>query len=54
VHRIDAVDWYVVVLVEGFTVVAVLGFPVDLSRIGGALGKRHSTQDTTLQLTRAN
>ncbi|MGH4013862.1 MAG: hypothetical protein ACRDSL_08010 [Pseudonocardiaceae bacterium] len=54
VHRIEAVYWYVLVIIEAFAVRGVLAFPVDLAPIGRALGKRHSSQDTTLQFTRAN
>jgi hypothetical protein len=54
VHHIETVDWYVLVIIEGFAVSGVLAFPADLASIGAALGKRHPSQDTTLQFTHAN
>jgi hypothetical protein len=54
VHRIDGVDWYVLVIIQGFRVHGVLAFPSDLRQIGNALGKQHPAQETTLQFTRAN
>jgi hypothetical protein len=54
VRRIEGVDWYVVVVIEDFTVVGVLAFPPDLTKTCAMLGKKHPDQDRTLQFTRAN
>jgi hypothetical protein len=54
VHRIDGVDWYVLVIIEAFAVTGVLAFPTDLTSVCRALGKCHPKQDTTLQFTRTN
>ncbi|WP_020663178.1 hypothetical protein [Amycolatopsis benzoatilytica] len=54
VRRIDDVDWYVLVLVEAFTVVGVLAFPMNLAPIAAALGKRHPDQERKIEFTRAN
>jgi hypothetical protein len=54
VRSIPGVEWYVLVLLEGFDVAGVLAFPSDLSRICAALGKRHGQQAGTLQFTRRN
>lgn len=54
VHRIEGVDWYVLVIIEAFVVSGVLAFPADLAPIGAALHKRHPDQTITLQFTRAN
>jgi len=48
------VDWYVLVLIEDFVVVAVLAFPPDLTKLCAGLAKRHPRQDVELQFTRAN
>jgi hypothetical protein len=41
VRRIEGVDWYAVVVIEDFSVVGVVMFPIDqLGPIGATLGKR--------------
>jgi hypothetical protein len=48
------VDWYVLVIFEGFQVSGFAAFPTLLGPICWALGKRHGNQDMTLQLGRRN
>lgn len=54
VRSVPAVDWYAVVIIEGFQVSGVVAFPAALGPVCLALGKRHSNQDTTLQFGRRN
>ncbi len=54
VRCLPGVDRYAMVLFEAFTVTGVVMFPIDLTAIGAALGKRHGDQATTLQFTRRN
>jgi len=54
VRSAPGVDWYALVIVEGFQVSGVAAFPAALAPICQALGKRHPNQDTTLQLGRRN
>ena len=46
------VDRYALVVLEDFTISAVLVFPADLTAVGALLGKRHGAQGTSLQFTR--
>ena len=48
------VDWYALVIIEGFQVSGVAAFPAALAPVCRALGKRHPNQDTTLQFGRRN
>jgi hypothetical protein len=52
VRSIPGVDWYALVIIEGFQVSGVAGFPAALGPICRALGKQHPHQDTTLQFGR--
>lgn len=54
VHSQPGVDWYALVIIEGFQVSGVAAFPARLGLICQALGKRHDNQDTTLQFGRRN
>lgn len=54
VRSLPGVDWYVLVIIEGFRVSGVAAFPPGLSPICQALGKKHGDQDTTLQFGRRN
>jgi hypothetical protein len=54
VRSLPGVDWYVLVIIEGFRVSGVAAFPSGLGPICQALGKKHGDQDTTLQFGRHN
>lgn len=54
VRSLPGVDWYALVIIEGFGVSGVAAFPWVLGPVCQALGKRHGDQDTTLQLGRRN
>lgn len=54
VRSLPGVDWYVLVIIEGFRVSGVAAFPSGLGPICQALGKKHGDQDTTLQFGRRN
>lgn len=48
------VDWYALVVFEGFTVSGLIMFPANLAPVCAALGKKHRDQATTLQFGRRN
>jgi hypothetical protein len=48
------VEWYALVIIEGFQVSGVLAFPAALGLVCRALSKRHPRQDTELQFGRRN
>jgi hypothetical protein len=48
------VNWYVLVIIEGFRVSGVAAFPPGLGPICQALSKKHGDQDTTLQFGQRN
>jgi hypothetical protein len=54
IKSVPGVDWYALVIFEGFRVSGVAVFPAGLGPICRALGKRHPNQDTTLQFGRRN
>jgi hypothetical protein len=54
VRSAPGVDWYALVIIEGFRVSGVAAFPGALAPVCRALGKRHPNQDTTLQFGRRN
>jgi hypothetical protein len=54
VRSVPGVDWYALVIIEGFQVSGVAAFPAALAPVCQALGKRHPGQDTTLQFGRRN
>jgi hypothetical protein len=54
VRSLPGVDWYVLVIIEGFRVSGAAAFPSGLGSICEALGKKHGDQDTTLQFGRRN
>jgi hypothetical protein len=55
VRAIPGVTWYALVVVENFSVVSVVAFPLaTLTAVGAALRKRHPDQDVRLDFTRAN
>ncbi|WP_034273171.1 hypothetical protein [Haloechinothrix halophila] len=54
VRSVPGVDWYALVIFEGFRVSGIVAFPSELGAICGALGKRHGEQETTLQFGRRN
>jgi hypothetical protein len=54
VRSLPGVDWYALVILEGFKVSGVAAFPPGLGPICRALGKQHGDQDTTLQFVRRN
>ena len=54
VRSLPGVEWYALVIIEGFKVSGVAAFPPMLGAVGHALGKQHDDQDTTLQFGRRN
>jgi hypothetical protein len=54
VRSAPGVEWYALVIIEGFQVSGVTAFPAVLAPVCRALGKRHPNQDTTLQFGRRN
>jgi len=54
VRSLPGVDWYALVIIEGFKVSGVAAFPPRLGGVCHALGKQHGDQDTTLQFGRRN
>ena len=54
VRSLPGVDWYVLVIIEGFKVSGVAAFPPRLGAVCHALGKQHGDQDATLQFGRRN
>jgi hypothetical protein len=54
VRSVAGVNWYALVIIEGFQVSGVTAFPAALGPVCRALGKRHPDQDTTLQFCRRN
>jgi hypothetical protein len=54
VRSLPDVDWYALVIIEGFKVSGVAAFPPGLGPLCRALGKQHGEQDTTLQFGRRN
>jgi hypothetical protein len=54
VRSLRGVEWYALVIIEGFKVSGVAAFPPMLGAVCRALGKKHGDQDTTLQFTRRN
>lgn len=54
VRSVAGVDWYALVIIEGFRVSGVTAFPAALGPVCRTLGKRHPHQDTTLQFGRRN
>jgi hypothetical protein len=54
VRSLPGVDWYALVIFEGFRVSGIAAFPPVLGPICRALGKRHGGPDQTLQLGRHN
>lgn len=54
VRRLEQADAYALVIFENLQPTVVHLFPVDLSPVCAALGKRHAHQDRELQFTRAN
>jgi hypothetical protein len=48
------VEWYALVIIEGFKVSGVAAFPSTLGPVCHALGKQHGNQDTTMQFGRRN
>ena len=54
VRSFPGVDWYALVIIEGFLVSGVAAFPAALGPVCRALGKRHPDQDATLQFGRRN
>lgn len=53
-RSVPGVDWYALVIIEGFQVSGVAAFPRTLGPICHALGKRHPDQDTALQFGHRN
>lgn len=53
-RSVPGVDWYALVIIEGFQVSGVAVFPAALGPVCRALGKRHPGQDTMLQFGRRN
>ena len=53
-RSLQGVDWYVLVIIEGFQVSGVAAFPAALGPICHALGKQHAHQDAALQFGRRN
>jgi hypothetical protein len=54
VRSLPGVDWYALVIIEGFRVCGMAAFPPNLSTICQAPGKLHGNQDITLQVGRQN
>lgn len=54
VRSLPGVEWYALVIIEGFKVSGVAAFPPMLGTVCHVLGKQHGDQDTTLQFGRRN
>jgi hypothetical protein len=54
VRSVPGVDWYALVIIEGFQVSGVAAFPAAVGQVCRALGKRHPDQESTLQFGRRN
>lgn len=54
VRSLPGVEWYALVIIEGFQVSGVAAFSPTLGPVCRALGKQHGGQDSTLQFGRRN